>query len=263
LAETPPPPVTAIRRAGAGEARPSPRNRLQPLIALPRLEQPPRKARGVAVEAAPLDRILLPAVPRPDFPPYLLFAPGQTTPTQGVAALSGASLPTSISGLVVRLNRDSTRHFEGRLGTANISVPVASLSTFRFGLFPGRYPRPRAEFLLRMRYLARDVAIPIEPTETNIMAYGFISGESGHGDVRMLVPGGVKVLAARVTTAGKPLPRDGDVALLEWPTSLRIPSADSDSEFVQSSCIAARRSLRAGGAGRDESRVRRSSAPWK
>jgi hypothetical protein len=148
-----------------------------------------------------------------------LFAPGQATPTHGIAALSGASLPTNVIGLIVRLNRDSARHFEGRPGTANISVPVASLSTFRFGLFPGRYPRPRAEFPLRIRYVSGQAAISLEPAETNIMAYGFIAGESGHGDVRMLVPGIVKTLAQRVRTARKQLPRDGDVALLEWPTA--------------------------------------------
>jgi hypothetical protein len=219
LAEIPPPRLIAPARTAEGEVRPSPRNRLQPLIALQRLEKPARESRGVAVEAAKIGRILLPAVPRPDFPPYLLFAPGQGTPTKGIAALSGASLPTNVAGLVIRLNRDSARHFEGRPGTANISVPVASLSTFRFGLFPGRYPRPRAEFALQIRYLSRDAAIPAEPTETNIMAYGFIAGESGHGDVRMLVPGVVKLLAQNVKAAGRKLPGDGDVALLEWPTS--------------------------------------------
>ncbi len=51
------------------------------------------------------------------------------------------------------------------------------------------------------------------------MAYGFIPGESGHGDVRMLVPATVKTLAQRIKSSGKELPKDGDVALLEWPLS--------------------------------------------
>ena len=51
------------------------------------------------------------------------------------------------------------------------------------------------------------------------MAYGFMPGETGHGDVRMLVPAQVKTLAQRIKTAGKKLPHDGDVAFLEWPTS--------------------------------------------
>ena len=70
------------------------------------------------------------------------------------------------------------------------------------------------------------------------MAYGFIPGETGHGDVRMLVPARVKTLAARVTTAGRPLPREGNVALLEWPTieggyAVRLSFLDRDTEFFR------------------------------
>ena len=82
------------------------------------------EVRAAVVEAAPARTILLPAVPREGFPPYLLFAPGQGSPTQGAVALSGSSLPTGATGLIIRLNRDSARHFEGRPGTSNFSVPV-------------------------------------------------------------------------------------------------------------------------------------------
>ena len=81
--------------------------------------------------------------PRPPFPPYVLFAPGITTPTQGAAALTGSALAGSAAGLVIRLNRDSARHFSGGSGTVNVSVPVATIGTMRFGVFQGKYQRPR------------------------------------------------------------------------------------------------------------------------
>jgi hypothetical protein len=49
------------------------------------------------------------------------------------------------------------------------------------------------------------------------MAYGFMPGESGHGDVRMLVPATVKLLARAIKASGAPLPDAGHVAFLEWP----------------------------------------------
>jgi hypothetical protein len=35
----------------------------------------------------------------------------------------------------------------------------------------------------------------------------------------MLVPANVKTLAQRIRTAGEQVPQDGEVALLEWPTT--------------------------------------------
>lgn len=219
LAETVPPRPAVPREGGGGRARPGPRDRLRPLLALPRLETLVREVEAGAVEAAPAQAILLPVAPRDGFPPYLLFAPGQGTPTRGALALSGASLPTGAVGLIIRLNRDSARRFEGRPGTANFSVPVPILSTLRFGLYPGRYPRPRVEFPMRIRYLTANEAILVDRTDTNIMAYGVIPGETGHRDIRMLLPADLITLAERITAAGKELPREGDVALLEWPTT--------------------------------------------
>jgi hypothetical protein len=208
------------------------------LIPLPRLYLPGQELIEAAVEATDLRRIIVPATPRSDFPQYLLFAPGENTPTHGASALSGSALPLNVSGLIIRLNRDSARHFEGRPGTANISIPVATLSTFRFGIFPGQYPRPRVEFQLSMRYLMQTGVITVPPTVTNIMAYGFMPGETGHGDVRMLVPAEVKALAGRITDANRPVPREGDVALLEWPTAesdygMRLSFLDRETELFQ------------------------------
>lgn len=231
------PPRVAPGRRPSEQQQPR-RPGLRPLVPLPRLFLPGQEIVEAAVEALDLRRIVVPATPRSDFPQYLLFAPGETTPTRGPSALSGSALPRDVAGLIVRLNRDSARHFEGRPGTANISVPVATLSTFRFGIFPGQYPRPRAEFDLDIRYIASDSVISVPRTGTNIMAYGFIPGETGHGDVRMLVPAVVKTLASEIRVANRPLPREGDVALLEWPTSdvgyaLRLSFLDRESELFR------------------------------
>jgi hypothetical protein len=112
------------------------------------------------------------------------------------------------------------------------------LATFRFGLFPGRRPRPRAEFPLELRYIEGTGIITVAPTATNIMAYGFTPEESSHGDVRMLVPADVKTLSARITAANKPLPREGDVAFLEWPAlenryTMRLSFLERETELFR------------------------------
>lgn len=211
-----------------GETRPGPGARLRPLIALPRIRELVVGVEPEAAEAGRLRSIVLPVAPRDGFPPYLLFAPGLQTPTSGVTALSGASLPRGAAGLIVRLNRDSARHFDGRGGTANFSVPVATLTTLRFGRYVGQYPRPRAEFTLRTRYIGQGRIIPGPSPETNIMAYGYIPGEPGHKDVRMVIPSSIRGLAEQIRQAGNEIPAEGDVALLEWPT------ANSASEFRMS-----------------------------
>jgi hypothetical protein len=190
--------------------------RLRPLIKIPVIKGVPEPA--VEITRADVERILSPATPRPDFPSYLLFSPGQTTPTEGVTALSGSALPNGVAGLIVRLNLDTSRHFAGGSGTANISIPVATLATFRFGIQAQGYARPRAEFALRLRYISDNNSLSLPPTRTNIMAYGFMPGETGHGDVRMLVPAAVKRLAQAIKVVNAPLPEVGHVAFLEWPT---------------------------------------------
>jgi hypothetical protein len=189
---------------------------LPPVTIAPPAQVPPSQTIIPLAIASP---VAIPASPRTGFPQYLLFAPGQNTPTEGVLALSGGMLPLGVSGLIIRINRDSVRHFEGRPGTANISIPVATLSTFRFGLYLGRYTRPRAEFELRIRYLGDERTLLLAPTTTNIMAYGFIPGESGHGDVRMLVPASVRDLASQIRGFGMAMPEESEFALLEWPTT--------------------------------------------
>lgn len=184
----------------------------------------PRRPRGGSGQGSPGATVsaptpVLPAVPQYPFPPYVLFAPGQNSPTRGATALSGATLPGGYVGLVIRLNRDSTRHWRGAPGTANISIPVPSIPSLRFGMYEGRYARPRAEFSLTLRYLATGGAIVARPAETNIMIYGFAPGESGHGDVRLVLPTPPEAyLRSEIVARGLPLPQDGDIALLHWPT---------------------------------------------
>lgn len=171
------------------------------------------------------------AVPRPPYPPYVLFDPSATEPTVGGGALSGASLPAGAAGILFRLNRDSARHFEGRAGTANVSIPVPLVSTLRFGIYQSRYDRPRAEFELRSRYWSDSMTAEVRPSMTNVMPYGFAEGEAGHGDVRMLVPvGPSRDIATVAGQHGLPVPADRNVALLEWPTppdpSMRLTFLD-------------------------------------
>jgi len=244
LAEAPPLRPAVVRPAAeGGEGRQLPANRLRPLLTIPRIRELVADVAAGEGEAGRLRAIVLPVAPREGFPQYLLFAPALATPTNGETALSGASMPKGAAGLVVRLNRDSARHFEGQAGTANISVPVATLSTLRFGLYPGTYARPRAEFQLRIRYIDRDAVVPADPLETNIMAYGFMPGEAGHGDVRMLVPAGVRTFSERLKGAHREVPRDGDVALLEWPTTnpaceFRLSFLNRDSDlFTQADAL--------------------------
>lgn len=232
IVEDRPPPRRATARPGV-----QPLPRLEPLFALPRVAD--RGARRLVTPTVEAVRgIVLPSAPLAEFPQYLLFAMGATVPTRGELALSGASLPAGVAGLVIRLNRDSARHFEGGTGTANISIPVAALGTFRFGRFQGKFLRPRAEFALEMRYVGNERIIGPVTDETNIMAYGFMPGETGHGDVRMVVPAACRRLNADIEAADGELPRRDDVALLEWPTSangavIRLTFMDRGSTFHQ------------------------------
>jgi hypothetical protein len=167
--------------------------------------------------------LILPAVPRsPPYPPYVLFAAGGSAPTKGVAALSGASLPSGYVGLIVRLNRDSSRHWRGVPGTSNVSIPVPTISTLRFGMFQGVRPRPRAAYQIEMRYLYPGNDLRATPADTNVMVYGFTPGDPGHGDVRLVLPKPpAQEIANLVQQRSRVLPTDGDVAFLEWPTLQR------------------------------------------
>lgn len=158
-----------------------------------------------------------PSAPRPGFPDYLLFEPRTEMPTRGAQALTGVALPGGASGLIMKLSRDSSRHFFGGSGTSNMTLPVATTSTIRFGIYSGKFHRPRAEFALDIRLIGDSATVAIPRTATNVMAYGMASGETGHRDIRMVVPAQVRVLGQEGSRLGMTLPGPDDYALLQWP----------------------------------------------
>lgn len=219
VAPPPPPPVPPAVLTGGGTAGPTGSNRPLPprLNALASL--PPVPPGPVLPASAP--SLVLPSVNRAGFPAEVLFDASATGPTAGAMALSGGTLPGGAVGLIIRLSKDDTRIFASGVGTANINLPVNSMPTLRFGVL-GRsgYPnRPRAEFDLYVRYLGhnQDFVLP-DPAESNVMLYGYLPGESGHQNRRMLLPADVRALGDQIRQAGLPVPTVGDLALLEWPT---------------------------------------------
>lgn len=173
---------------------------------------------------------------REGFPPYILFATDATQATTDYGAITGIPLPKGAAGLIIQLNRDSARHFAGGRGTANISIPVVSVQTLKFGPF-GKHNRPRAQFNLRLRYLSDNITIDGGTVSTNVMGYGFTPSETGHSDIRMLVPASVNTLSNLIIAEGLNVPVDGDMALLEWPTStepsFRLSFLDNNSGIAQ------------------------------
>lgn len=240
LALTPTPPAPNTNTAGApgGTVRP----RLRPLVTLPPFRLPPMQPTGATTQTsahpgAPTTVAAPPVVQRTGFPDYVLFDPNAAAPTAGISALTGTPLAGGSVGLIVQLNRDSARHFvQGATGTANISIPVATLFTLRFGIY-GIHNRPRAEFDLRVRYVSDARVIDGGTTKTNVMGYGFTAGEAGHGDIRMLVPAAVRALGQEVSDAALMVPVVGNFAFLEWPTlgdpSFRLSFLDPQSEIFQ------------------------------
>ena len=174
-----------------------------------------------------------PSTPRDGYPAYLLFDSKATVPTQGSGALTAATLPSGAAGLIVKLNRDSARHFSGASGTANLSIPVATMATLRFGILQGGSQRPRAEFDLHMRYIYGASEQKSVSGNTNIMAYGFEAGDTGHGDIRMVVPAGpCRQIHDFATGSGLKVPSIEDPMILQWPTlsdpSFRATFVDSN-----------------------------------
>lgn len=236
----PPRPATPDRDGVGGRTS---RHRLQRLYVLPQVREQtdqlePQAAAEVdaATSSHAPTTATLPAVPRIGFPPYLLFEPDASGPTFGASALTGLLLSGGSVGLIVQLNRDSARHFMGRTGTANISIPVATVSTLRFGV-SGKHGRPTGLFDLNLRFLGDDIVINGGTPRTSIMGYGFTAGESGHGDIRMLVPAAVRTLGELVEAAGKIAPTADDLAFLEWPTLqdpvFRLTFLDTQSAIYQ------------------------------
>lgn len=199
------------------DSRPQARPLLRPLVRIPSVRGR-RPAREAPPSRLPVEAAQLPVVPRDRYPESFFFAPDAAAATIGRSALSGATLPRGAVGVVVRLNKDSARHFEGGPGTANMSIPLATAHTLRFGLLRHKYTRPRSEFDLRVRYIAHDTRIAGEPLDTNVMAYGYEEGEPGHKDLRLVIPAGVRVLGERVEQAGYAVPTVDNPAFLEWPT---------------------------------------------
>jgi len=168
----------------------------------------------------------------PPYPPYVWFAQGATGPTTGADALTGTGLGDA-TGLILRLSRDNDRHWRGAPGTANVSIPVSTASTLRFGVY-GQRSRPRAEFDLLIRYVGDGVDLRAPIDETGIMSWGFTPGDTGHADLRLVIPRAPIVdLRGRLIARGAILPEAGDFALLEWPTpnapSFRLTFADTAS----------------------------------
>lgn len=191
---------------------------LKPLLDLPK---PPDTERDYNYTSFSQAEPTIPVAPRSGFPGYMLFDPAASAPTKGARALTGTTLPGGVVGLVTRLNRDSGRHFIGAPGTANQSIPVATVHTIRFGLF-GVHGRPRAEFDLMIRYVGSQGEAMRAPGQTSIMGYGYTPTESGSRDIRMVIPATVRTVREALALQGDPIPEEGDFAFLEWPTT-RVP----------------------------------------
>lgn len=191
---------------------------LKPLQGFPSVKRV-SKSRSSIGTTSPDDKEHMPPTPREPFPQYILFKKSAEAPTKGIEALTGTTLPANAPGLIVRLNNDSVRHFQGKTGTSNFSVPVATISTIQFGFYKGLYRRPRAEFTLHMRYVSNTASQFEIQDETNIMAYGHLPKETGHSDIRMLIPARpIKHILESVNANKLHIPVTGDPMILEWPT---------------------------------------------
>lgn len=192
---------------------------------------------GALTSPAGLAAAKLPNTEEAGFASHFIIEPGATGPTSGAGALTGKTLANGAVGLILRLNKDSARRFTGGVGTANISIPIATVDTFKFGIY-GIHKRPRAEISMRVRYVSDDLIVEGAGVETNIMGYGFAKGEAGHADIRMLMPGAILGLAKEAKIQGRPLPAEDDVYFLEWPTlessAFRMTFLEKGSTFSNS-----------------------------
>jgi hypothetical protein len=225
--------VTRLEEEGILCAVPPPRNP-RPVVnpagrpghqrpGLGMLVRPPQRGPlGVIQPVVPIAGPQAPllAVRQAQYPAYVLFAPGQGAPTYGAEALTGAALPGGAVGLIIRLNNDSARVWNGRVGTANISIPVATISTFRFGMVEGlRRRRPKSAFPLKMRFIYPGGVLQAPEALTGIMLYGYSPEDAGHRDIRMNVSApATRRLRQDIVALGRVVPQTNDVALFEWPT---------------------------------------------
>lgn len=242
--DSPPPPPRSETPSSSGVRHIAPR--LQQLVSLPRVrratvevESPEEGAEPVNSAEEPAIAVTEVSVPRAEYPQNMLFKPSADAPTEGASALSGGSLPGGATGLIIRLNRDSARRFMGGSGTANISIPIPIVYTLRFGMYSGRnnIKRPRAEFDMNLRFLCDGTKLGTHAAKTNVMAYGYAEDDTGHQDMRMLVPAAVSNLIEEINAAGKSLPTEGHMAFLEWPQlespSFRLSFLEASSEIFR------------------------------
>lgn len=224
-------PARPPRPTGRG-GQPPHRPALAPLVAINRrvapAGAPPHGGPGPAWIALPTEQRT------PPYPPYVWFATGATTPTRGADALTGTGLGDA-TGLIIRLNRDNDRHWRGALGTANVSIPVSTAPTLRFGIYGAR-SRPRAEFDLLTRYIDDNAVVLGPQDETGIMSYGFTPGDTGHSDLRLVIPRPpIASLRGALVAQGSHVPQATDLAILEWPTpgtpSFRLTFVDPASRL--------------------------------
>ena len=200
-----PPPATSGASGGSGFG--PPQTMLQPLVSDAHAAQrPAHTAASLTVGARRCATPDLGQGSRPDF----LFDPVAIGPTSGSTALSGRTLPGGAVGLILRLSNDDTRIFAGGVGTANVNPPT--LKAFRpcgLGFWEGAGIRIvlAPEFDLFVRYLgiATTFTLP-DPVESSVMAYGYLPHETGHPNVRMLLPAEVRMLRDQIINAGLPVP---------------------------------------------------------
>ncbi|MCZ7938015.1 phospholipase D family protein [Agrobacterium salinitolerans] len=198
------------RPSGAG-GQPSQRPRLNQLVTFNNQVPPPAVGAQVQWQALPTE------LRTPPYPPYIFFAPDAEGPTVGPSALTNNGLGDA-AGLIVKLNRDNDRHWRGAKGTANVSIPVSTAATIRFGVFGDRN-RPRAEFDFFIRYATDGLTISGQPSKTGLMSFGFTPGDVGHGDLRLVIPAApIRTMQQTLQTQQRPIPKAEDLALLEWPT---------------------------------------------
>jgi len=218
-------------RPPAQGGQPAQRPTLAPLVAFNQPPPEPAPAPAPIVAWQPL-----PSVQQtPPYPPYVLFAPDAAAPTQGIEALTGTSLGDAV-GLIIKLNRDNDRHWRAAPGTANISIPISTAATLRFGIYGERH-RPRAEFDLEIRYAGNGLTLHAPADRTGIMSYGYTPGDTGHQDLRLVLPRApIADLRQQLLVRGIHVPEAGDLALLEWPTQeapvFRLTVTDPPSDLA-------------------------------
>ena len=204
----PAPPPAAPRQQGAPDDQPGGRGRLEPLIDFPAIVGPPEDAADGPPAAAAQEP---PRIPLDQFPPYVHFAEDLRGPTQAEGALTQTVLPGGATGLIVRLNQDSGRHFEEREGTANISVPVETMATIQFGIcMRVSTSGPRALFTIAYARYMCQLLQHITLRSLKHQHHGIwacTGGEPSHANIRMLVPsipraGRYVNIAGRLTDCG-------------------------------------------------------------